>query len=81
MKNLRPWNEANEREISMMEGKAMCAYANWQKAKAEGMELCAVACESEYEATIRCINMFVKDGIYAIQAHVVDRAETELLAS
>ena len=80
-KSLTAYNEANEREISMMVGKAMCAYANWMDARGEGMEFYATACESEYEATIRCIGMFVKDSIYAIQAYVVGRAETELLAS
>lgn len=80
-KNLTAYNESNDREISMMVGKAMCAYANWQRAEAEGMERCAIACESEYEATIRIIGFFVRDSIYAIQAYVIDRADAELLAS
>ena len=81
MKNLRPWNEANEREISMMVGKAMCAYANMVKAMSENMESCTIACQSEYEATVRCIDMFVKDSVYPVQAYVTERAEAELLAS
>lgn len=93
MKNLTAYNEANEREINSMVGKAMCAYANWQTALKTADENSdrAAKCSmykhhaelhaSEYEATIRCIDFFVKDSIYEIQAYVVDRAETELLSA
>lgn len=74
-KNLTAYNEANEREISMMVGKAMCALANAKTAKKQGMEHVRIACESEYEATVRCIDMFVKESLYEIQFHVI--AETE----
>lgn len=92
MTNLNPIHECNARDIERMVGKAMCAYANWQNslkavygaeddADRTMFKQNAIACKSEYEATIRCIEMFVSDSIYAIQAHVVDRAEAELLAA
>lgn len=89
MTKLNAYNEANEREISSMVGKAMCAYANWQLAKKNlvenpkadsyndmGFEI-KTACASEYEATVRCIEMFVKESIYEIQRYIVDRVEAE----
>jgi len=90
MKNLNAYNEANAREIEMMVGKAMCAFANAESIKRnakknieeyghEEYRVAVQACMSEYEATVRCIGMFVKDSLYAIQAYVVERAEEELL--
>lgn len=90
MTNLNPINERNAREVEMMVGKAMCAYANAESIKRDakknieeyGHEEYRVAvqsCMSEYEATVRCIEMFVSDSIYAIQHYVVSRAEAELL--
>lgn len=91
MKNLTPYNEANGREIEMMVGKAMCAYANWHEQyernrnrngddyNLENGIMRAAAYWSEYEATVRCIDMFVGDSLYAIQRHVTERAEAELL--
>lgn len=80
-KNLTAYNEANEREISSMVGKAMCAYANWREAKASEAEAIreksTIAFQAEYEATIRCIEMFVRESIYEIQAHVWDRCAEE----
>ena len=88
MTNLNPIHECNARDIERMVGKAMCAWANWQNSmkheelltkncgKAEARAEQA-AHQSEYEATVRCIEMFVSDSIYAIQAYVVDRAEAE----
>lgn len=87
-KNLTPYNEANEREISMMVGKAMCAWANWQSSlKAlygadndtdkSMFRQNAVAAKSECEATVRCIEMFVKDNIYTVQNVVRKKAEAE----
>ena len=90
MKNLTPYNECNEREIESMVGKAMCAYANHESAmKAEDQlrrdygdkvfERTTAAQWSEYEATVRCIEFFVRDSIYEIQDYIIERAEAELL--
>ncbi len=88
MKNLTAYNECNDREIEMMVGKAMCAYANWQNSlKAvygadndtdrTMFKQNAIACSSEYEATIRCIDMFVRENIYEIQHYITSRAAEE----
>ena len=79
MKKLTAYNSQNDREISMMMGKAMCAYANWQvsEKKAFAIEQ-RVAHRSEYEATVRCIDMFVKESIYEIQFAVIESAKEEL---
>ena len=91
MKNLMAYNEANNREIEMMVGKAMCAYANWQenlkKVWADFDQngddgytsawVRAARDKSEYEATVRCIEMFVRDSIYEIQDYVMQRATDE----
>ena len=76
---LKPWDEVDERNVSRMVGKAMCAYANWMQAKSAGMERCAIAHESEYEATVRCIEMFVREDLYEVQRVIRNRAMTELL--
>lgn len=92
MKNLSAYNEANAREISMMVGKAMCAYANWQTALKQlygadtdtARTLCknsAIAYKNEYEATVRCIEMFVKENVYELQHIISGRAEAELLSA
>lgn len=90
MTNLNPIHECNAREVEMMVGKAMCAYANLDRVikseelfvesgagTKEQVEIAKAKHASEYEATIRIIEMFVSDSIYAIQAYVVDRAEAE----
>ena len=81
MTNLNPTNERNAREVEMMVGKAMCAYANYREAKASEAEAIreksAIAFQSEYEATIRIIEMFVKESIYEIQPYIWDRCAEE----
>ena len=85
MKNLTAYNECNEREINSMVGKAMCAYANMltviEKADKFDSVMEAVSAkrvhESEYEATIRCIDMFVRESLYEIQALVKQRVADE----
>lgn len=87
MKNLTAYNECNEREISMMVGKAMCAYANHASADLnnpnlkpfgkEQVKLAAHGAWSEYEATVRCIDMFVREDIYEIQRYIMGRVEDE----
>ncbi len=87
-KKLTAYNEANEREIESMVGKAMCAYANWQgelkalyAAKSDTARTLAkqgaIAYKNEYEATVRCIDMFVRENVYEIQHIVKGRAEVE----
>ena len=91
MKNLTAYNECNEREISMMVGKAMCAYANWKSSLKELggansdiaktlARQAAIAYKNEYEATVRCIEIFVREDIYAIQWLVAERAK-EMIAA
>lgn len=93
MTNLNPIHECNAREVEMMVGKAMCAYANWsmcnehpdalevQYGSREMFVSLKSGWENEYEATVRCIAMFVSDTLPAICKHVIDRAEAELLTA
>ena len=82
--SLTPYHECDERPIEMMVGKAMCAYANWQRverdygdiAPSQRGELC-VAYENEYEATVRCIAMLVREGVPTICMAVIERAKQE----
>ena len=84
MKKLTAYNSQNDREISMMMGKAMCSYANWQQERNSDREdkvqkkLIEQSHRSEYEATVRCIDMFVKESIYEIQFAVIESAKEEL---
>lgn len=91
MKNLTAYNECNEREINSMVGKAMCAYANFVAAKSDEAKLTErfgeiayekteAALRSEYEATVRCIDMFVRESIYEIQDFVIAEAEKMMAA-
>lgn len=92
MTKLNPIHECNAREVEMMVGKAMCAYANW-KSSLKAMHAAesdidrtlnrqaAIAGKNEYEATARCIDMFVVESIYEIQHVVSGRAEAELLTA
>ena len=86
---LNPINKDNAREVEMMVGKAMCAYANWmkiahnrEKYEAEFGNVRTVAeiaaCKSEYEATIRILDFFVEESFYEIQRYVPLRAYAEL---
>lgn len=85
MKNLTAYNSQNDREIGMMMGKAMCAYANFLNAKEheehefkyQPKEVVVQKHLSEYEATVRCIGMFVKESIYEIQLAVTDSCKEE----
>ena len=71
-------NEANERQVEQMVGKAMCAYANWQMTEKRKRERGAViACQSEYEATVRCIAMFVDQPTSYICSYVIARCSEE----
>ena len=76
MKNLELINESNEREVDRMVGKAMCAYANWtmEVHDADTDPVAACGFRSEYEATVRCIAMFVHDPLSHVCAYVIDGA-------
>lgn len=85
--SLTPYNPANAREVEMMASKAMCAYANWQQAEradyydpqfrhVSQYEIVA-AHRSEYEATARCIGMFVKEPLPTICIAIIGRAKEE----
>ena len=81
-------NKANEREVEMMVGKAMCAWANWQnnentvgicidKNLAQFYANRALAEQSEYEATVRCISLFVEQPTSYICKYIIARAKSE----
>ena len=87
MKNLTAYNECNEREIEMMVGKAMCADANAREAfKASHtdnrfrhvpQDEVVATYRAEYEATVRCIEMFVRENVYEIQRYIQGRCKEE----
>lgn len=70
-------NPANEREIEVMFGKAVCAYANAQETfklpytdgrfRHVPQDEVVAAMRSEHEATVRCLDLFVKENLYEIQ--------------
>ena len=78
MKKFTAYDKANERQIEMMVSKAMCAYANWQAAEEKAFAIEErVSHRSEYEATVRCIAMFVKESVPAICTAVIDGCKEE----
>lgn len=95
MTNLTPINESNAREIQTMLGKAVCAYANWMVAidaksterakhwtveQQVSQERTIAAHASEYEATIRILDLFVEENLYEIQDVVTAEAEAMMAA-
>jgi len=88
MKKLTAYNSQNDREIEMMMGKAICAYANWKSTEddrdqlemlygRETVDKSITAHKSEYEATVRCIEMFVKESVPTICVAVIDSCKEE----
>ena len=90
--NLTPFNACNARELQMMVNKAVCSYANWtvaRKCVLEDIEMegdadaakmrALTASKSEYEATVRCINMFVRESLVEVCQYVIAEAE-EMMA-
>lgn len=83
-------NPANERQIEVMFGKAVCAYANaletFKLPYTDGrfrhvpQDEIVAACEAEYEATVRCLDLFVNENLYEIQQIVRDCAEEMMRA-
>lgn len=91
MRNLTAYNECNDREIEIMVGKAMCAYANLDRVTKseelfvesgagtkEQVEIAKAKHASEYEATVRCIDFFVRENLYEIQDYIIERTAEEL---
>ena len=80
-------NECDERPVEMMVGKAMCAWANARETfkiphtdprfDAVSQDEIVAMLNAEYEATIRCIAMFVTNSLDEIQAYVTGRAKAE----
>lgn len=88
MKTVTPYNRDNDTQVESMMGKAMCAYANWRETEEERDQLTMVygremvektitAHQSEYEATVRCIAMFVKEHVPEICQIVIGRCAEE----
>lgn len=87
--NLTVTKSTNQREVEMMFGKAMCAYANWKSAtehplstvdgiaNTEEQKFFMAAYKSEYEATVRCIAMFVDESLPQVCKAVIDAAKEE----
>ena len=86
MKKLNAYNECNEREINSMVGKAACAWANRECALKSEKQLrsefgdkvfdtTTAAQLSEYEATVRCIGMFVRESLPQVCEFVIAEAE------
>ena len=76
MKKLNANNTQNDREIGWMFGKAMCAYANAMQVIELDKNQYRIFM-AEYEATVRCIDMFVEESIYEIQLAVIDACKEE----
>ena len=86
---LTPLYDFDTHAVCAMDDKALCAYANWQTALStlKGYsedsyeyrvhERMAAIYASEFEATIRCIELLVIDDLYEIHHHVVLRFEHE----
>lgn len=87
-KKLTPIHECNERAIEMMSGKAICSYANWreysdnyaeyiQNYKASVIEKAITESRSEYEATVRCIAMLVREHLPEVCVCIINQAKAE----
>ena len=85
---LTTYNECDERPVEMMVGKATCAYANYKGAVNEhkslveefgviSVEVTEAQYLSEYEATVRCIAMFVEQPTSYICQYVISRCFEE----
>ena len=83
-------NEINERNVEVMMGKAICAFANartiFKKSYNDpqfrhvSQDEIVAACEAEYEATVRCLDLLVKENLYEIQQIIRDCAEEMMRA-
>ena len=69
-------NKANEREVEMMFGKALCAYKNAMDVIDLDFHQYGLF-KSEYEATCRCIAMFTVEHLPEVCQTIIDRAKSE----
>lgn len=84
---LTPINPDNARVVDMMAAKAVCAYANWQAAEQadffdaqfrhESQYEVVAAHRSEYEATVRCVAMLVRESVPTICLAIISQAKSE----
>lgn len=72
-----PINPANSREVEMMMGKAMCAWANATTGGYHQIERYRHMAMAEYEATARCIDMFVREPLWKVCSTIIERAKAE----
>ncbi len=83
--NVTPTNKANEFAVRSMFGKAVCAYANWDSVKTDEdqlrmlygdieVEKSLAAHMSEYEATVRCLEMLVDEHLPEVCMIVIAEA-------
>lgn len=89
MKQLTAIKKCNATEIDMMLNKAAAAYANARitadkpynapEFRHVSQTEIGAAFFAEYEATVRCIAMFVKENIYEIQS-IVGKMTAEIIA-
>lgn len=85
---LHATNKVNEREVEVMFGKAVCAQANrlyqtnclrcYEGKERIELEKDIRADAAEYEATVRCLDLFVDEDIYEIQ-RIVHEAALDLV--
>jgi hypothetical protein len=84
---LTPKHGINAHAVETMFSKAMCAYANWQECadmnyydyrfrNASQYEQCA-ALEAEYQATARCIALFVEEHLPSVCLAIKDACKEE----
>lgn len=79
---LTSWNKQNKREVEMMFRTAVCAYANWKsledyKNLDKDLYTEYVSRRAEYEATVRCIDVFVQERLHQVYYAVIDEASKE----
>lgn len=86
--NLNAKNNVNDLAIEMMFGKAICAYANWMNNQscaaicndeklAKFHADAAIASQSEYEATVRCLAMLTVERLPQVCMAVIEQAKEE----
>ena len=86
--NLTAKNTCNDLAIEMMFGKALCAYANWKnnqscaaictdESLAKFHADAAIASQSEYEATVRCLAMLTVEHLPEVCMAVINQAKEE----
>ena len=88
MTKLNAYNSQNDRQIEAMFSKAMIAYVNLKDIQSSKEELIRAygkhqvilrmeCLESEYEATVRCIDVFVEERVPEIRVAVIEACKEE----